>query len=99
VVGIMNRQYYVYIMTNKANTVFYTGVTNDLKRRVYEHEQKLVDGFTGRYNATKLVFFEVVGDIEVSVTREKQIKGGSRGDKIELIKAANEEWRDLGEEL
>ena len=93
------RQYYVYIMTNKANTVFYTGVTNDLTRRVYEHRQKLMKGFTQRYNATKLVFFEVCSDVEVAISREKQIKAGSRQDKIELIRAANEEWRDLGEEL
>jgi putative endonuclease len=99
VVGIMSKQYYVYIMTNRANTVFYTGVTNDLKRRVYDHQQKLVDGFTRRYNAAKLVFFEVCGDIEAAVAREKQIKGGSRRDKIALIKAANEDWHDLGEEL
>jgi putative endonuclease len=94
-----NRQYYVYIMTNQANTVFYTGVTNDLKRRVYEHRHKLVEGFTQRYNATKLVFFEVCSDIEVAITREKQIKGGSRRDKIELIKASNEEWSDLAKDL
>ena len=95
----MNRQYYVYIMTNKANTVFYTGVTNDLRRRVYEHQQKLMKGFTRRYNATKLVFFEVCSDIEAAITREKQIKAGSRQDKIELIRAANKKWRDLGEGL
>ena len=95
----MNRQYYVYITTNKANTVFYTGVANDLRRRVYEHRQRVVGSFTQRYNATKLVFFEVCSDIEAAITREKQIKGGSRRDKIELIRAANEGWRDLGEDL
>jgi putative endonuclease len=94
-----DRQYYVYIMTNKANTVFYTGVTNDLTRRVYEHRQKLMKGFTRRYNATRLVFFEVCSDIEVAISREKQIKAGSRQDKIDLIRAANEEWRDLGQDL
>ena len=67
----MNRQYYVYIVTNKANTVFYTGVTNDLKRRVYEHQQKLLEGFTQRYNATKLVFFEVCGDNPQNRTAER----------------------------
>ena len=94
-----DRQYYVYIMTNKANTVFYTGVTNDLSRRVYEHRQKLMKGFTRRYNATKLVFFEVCNDIEAAITREKQNKAGSRQDKIELIRTANAEWRDLGDDL
>ncbi len=99
-VGIMKeRQYYVYIMTNKANTVFYTGVTNDLSRRVHEHREKLLKGFTRRYNATKLVFFEVCNDIQAAIAREKQIKAGSRQDKIELIRAANGEWRDLGEGL
>ncbi len=93
------RQYYVYIMTNKANTVFYTGVTNDLSRRVHEHREKLLKGFTRRYNATKLVFFEVCNDIQAAIAREKQIKAGSRQDKIELIRAANGEWRDLGEGL
>ncbi len=93
------RQYYVYIMTNKANTVFYTGVTNDLSQRVYEHREKLLKGFTRRYNATKLVFFEVCNDIQAAIAREKQIKAGSRQDKIELIRAANAEWRDLGEGL
>ena len=94
-----DRQYYVYIMTNKANTVFYTGVTNDLTRRVYEHRQKLLKGFTRRYNATKLVFFEVCNDIQAAIAREKQIKAGSRQDKIRLIRATNSEWRDLGQEL
>jgi len=93
------RQYYVYIMTNKANTVFYTGVTNDLSRRVHEHREKLLKGFTRRYNATKLVFFEVCNDIQAAIAREKQIKAGSRQDKIELIRSANAEWRDLGEGL
>ena len=94
-----NRQYYVYVMTNKANTVFYTGVTNDLSRRVCEHRQKLLKGFTRRYNATKLVFFEVRNDIQAAIAREKQIKAGSRQDKIRLIRATNSEWRDLGQEL
>ena len=95
----MERSYYVYIITNKNNRVLYTGVTNDLIRRVYEHRQKLVEGFTQRYNATKLVFFEVYGDVEVAITREKQIKAGSRLDKIQLVNSMNPEWRDLGEGL
>jgi putative endonuclease len=95
----MNRQYYIYIMTNKRNTVFYTGVTNDLKRRVYEHKEKLAEGFTKKYNITKLVYYEVFDDIESAILREKQIKAGSRQKKIELINSMNKEWRELQEAL
>ena len=95
----MEKSYYVYIMTNKNNSVLYTGVTNDLKRRVYEHREKLVEGFTRRYNVTKLVCFETCGDIEVAIAREKQIKGWSRRRKVELIDSMNEDWRDLWEDL
>jgi len=91
----MKREYYVYMMTNKRNAVVYTGVTNDLKRRVYEHKEKLVHGFTKKYNITKLVYYEVFEDIENAILREKQIKGGPRGKKIELINSMNKEWRDL----
>jgi len=86
-------------MTNKRNTVLYTGVTNDLKRRVYEHKEKLVEGFTKKYNITKLVYYEVFDNIENAILREKQIKGGSRHKKIELINNMNKVWRDLYEEL
>jgi putative endonuclease len=86
-------------MTNKRNTAVYTGVTNALKRRVYEHKEKRVDGFTKKYNITKLVYYEVFEDIENAILREKQIKGGSRQKKIELINSMNKEWRDLYEEL
>ncbi len=82
-------------MTNSGNTVLYTGITNDLKRRVYEHKSRLVEGFTKKYNLTKLVYYEVCGDIEGAIIREKQIKGGSRQDKLNLVNAANNEWRDL----
>jgi len=95
----MERQYYIYIMTNKNNAVLYTGVTNDLKRRAYEHKEKLVDGFTKKYNIVKLVYYEVFSDIENAILREKQIKGGSRTKKIELIENMNEEWKDLYDEL
>jgi putative endonuclease len=66
----MNRQYYVYIMTNKHNTVLYTGITNDLRRRIYEHKEKLVAGFTEKYNITKLVYYEVFDDVENAISRE-----------------------------
>jgi putative endonuclease len=95
----MGRQYYVYIMTNKGNSVLYTGVTNDLKRRVYEHKEKLADGFTRKYNIVKLVYYEVFEDIENAILREKQIKAGSRRKKIELVDSMNREWRDFYEEL
>ena len=95
----MDKQYFVYILTNKRNTVLYTGVTNNLKRRVYEHREKLVSGFTKKYNVYKLVFYEITNSIEVAIQREKQIKGGSRQKKIDLINGVNPGWRDLYEEL
>ncbi len=95
----MNKQYYVYIMTNKYNTVLYTGVTNDLRRRVYEHKSGLGEGFTSRYNITKLVYYEAPDDVNSAIAREKQIKGGSRQKKIDLINGMNSEWTDLYEEL
>jgi len=95
----MDRQYYVYILTNKRNTVLYTGMTNDLKRRVYEHKEKLVDGFTKKYNITKLVYYEVLEDPENAILRENQIKAGSRQKKIDLINNKNREWLDLYEEI
>jgi putative endonuclease len=98
-VASMSKQYYVYIMTNKYNTVLYTGVTNDLKRRVYEHKSKLGGGFTSKYNITKLVYYEVFDDVNSAIAREKQIKGGSRQKKIDLINGMNSEWKDLYEEL
>ena len=91
----VNTQYYIYIMTNKTNRVLYTGVTNDLKRRVYEHKEKLVEGFTKRYNISKLVYYEVCEDVENAILREKQIKGWLRRKKIDLIESTNPEWRDL----
>ncbi|MGB8707021.1 MAG: GIY-YIG nuclease family protein [Dehalococcoidia bacterium] len=95
----MHKQFYVYIMTNKSNTVLYTGVTNDLRKRIYEHKEKLVEGFTKRYNLTKLVYFETCGDIQSAISREKQIKDGSRQKKIDLINSINKKWLDLYSEL
>lgn len=86
-------------MTNKNNTVIYTGVTNDLKRRVYEHKEKMVEGFTKRYNVNKLVYFEVTNDVYSAIQREKQIKAGSRQKKIDLINSTNKEWKDLYNEI
>ena len=95
----MRKNYFIYILTNKRHTTLYTGVTNDLIKRVYEHREKLADGFTKRYNLTKLVYYEVFEDIENAILREKQIKAGSRRKKIELINHMNKEWKDLYEEL
>ncbi len=95
----MNKQYFVYIMTNPKNTVLYTGVTNDLKKRVYEHREKLLDGFTKKYNIAKLVYYEVFRDSYNSIVREKQIKGGSREKKIDLIDSFNPKWQDLYDKL
>lgn len=93
----MDQQY--YIMTNIGNNVLYTGVTNNLKRRVFEHKEKLVEGFTKKYNIVKLVYYEIFEDIENAILREKQIKGGSRQKKIDLINSMNRDWKDLYEEL
>ena len=90
-----DHNYFVYILTNRSNKVLYTGVTNDLKRRVYEHKSKFVSGFTSRYKVDKLVYFEHYRDIEEAISREKQIKGGSRQGKIDLIEKSNPEWIDL----
>ena len=95
----MNRQYYTYIMTNKTNTVLYTGVTSDLTRRVYEHKEKFIEEFAGKYNITKLVCYEVFDDAESAISREKQIKAGSRQKKVDLINRMNRQWRDLYREL
>ncbi|MBI2363571.1 MAG: GIY-YIG nuclease family protein [Deltaproteobacteria bacterium] len=87
-------QYYVYIMTNKSRTL-YTGVTNNLERRVYEHKQKLIPGFTSKYNTSRLVYFEATEDIRAAIEREKQIKGWLRSKKVALIESVNPTWADL----
>ena len=95
----MGRQYCVYILTNRHNTVLYTGVTGHLKICVRQHREKLVAGFTKRYKVYKLVFYEVTDDVYAAIFREKQIKAGSRVKKINLIDGMNPEWRDLFEDL
>ncbi|MGB9755220.1 GIY-YIG nuclease family protein [Roseiflexus castenholzii] len=95
----MTKHYYVYIMTNAHNTVLYTGVTNDLARRVYEHKNGIGSAFTKRYNVHKLVYYEIGNDVNAAIAREKQIKGGSRQKKIDLINRLNPEWKDLYEEI
>jgi putative endonuclease len=82
-------------MANKHNTVLYTGITSDLKKRVYEHREKLVSGFTKKYNISKLVYYEIYQDPENAILREKQLKAGSRKKKIDLINTMNKRWLDL----
>jgi len=94
-----SKTYTVYIMTNKYDKVLYTGVTNNLVRRVYEHKNKLLKGFTSRYNVTKLVYFEDHHDVHEALAREKQIKGWVRIKKIELIKTMNPIFEDLYEQI
>ena len=95
IVIIMSEQYYIYITTNQYNTVLYTGVTNDLIKRVYEHKEKLIAGFTKKYNVNKLVYYEIFTDINNAIAREKQIKAGSRQKKIDLANSMNPQWCDL----
>jgi len=89
--------YYVYILTNWSNNVLYTGVTNDLERRLYEHKNKMVKGFTEKYNVNKLVYFESTTDVRSAIRKEKQIKGWLRSKKIDLIEDLNPRWKDLSE--
>lgn len=93
-----DRQYCVYIMTNAHNTVLYTGVTNNIQRRVLEHRSGTGSKFTKKYNVVKLVYVEYGDDVNMAIFREKQIKAGSRKKKLELIKSINPEWKDLYEE-
>ena len=92
----MSKEYYIYIMTNKSRTL-YTGVTNDLMCRVYEHKNKLVDGFTKKYNIQHLVYYESTSSVYSAIEREKQIKGWLRSKKLALIDSNNPEWKDLSE--
>jgi putative endonuclease len=87
--------YYVYIITNWNNKVLYIGVTNNIARRIYEHKNKLVDGFTKKYNVYKLVYLEEMNDVEAAISREKQLKGWNREKKIMLIDSVNPKWEDL----
>lgn len=91
--------YYVYILSNKSNSVVYVGVTNNLERRLYEHKNGLYDGFTKKYNVHKLVYYEYTTDIRSAIIREKQIKGWRRSKKDDLINSQNPEWKDLSQFL
>jgi len=92
-------QYYVYILTNKGNKVLYIGVTNNIERRIFEHRNKLIEGFTKKYNLTKVVYFEVTEDIHSALEREKQLKNWHRDWKINLINSFNPDWKDLSEDF
>jgi putative endonuclease len=89
------RQYYVYILASRIGGTLYIGVTNDLIRRVYEHREKLADGFTKKYDVARLVYFEVHSEIEAAITREKQMKKWNRAWKVRLIEESNPNWNDL----
>jgi putative endonuclease len=93
-ISITMRQYYVYIMTNDSRTL-YVGMTNNLERRVFEHKNHLLAGFTSKYKITKLVYFEETGDVTAALAREKQIKGWLRQKKVALIESVNSNWQDL----
>lgn len=89
--------YYVYILTNWNNKVLYTGMTGNLKRRISEHKNHTVDGFTKKYNVDKLVFYKETNDVNTAIILEKRIKGWTREKKISLIESVNPEWKDLME--
>ena len=95
---MVSKQYYVYILTGNSGTL-YTGITNDLARRVFEHKNQLVEGFTKKYNIKYLVYYEAVDDVEAAIAREKQIKGWLRAKKLQLINSLNPSWKDLSEEF
>jgi len=94
-----SRAGYVYILFNKRNGTLYTGVTANLVKRIYEHKNKLVDGFTKKYGTDKLGYYEIFDGIIKAIEREKQIKGGSRKDKLKLIESVNPDWKDLCDDI
>ena len=94
-----DKQYYVYILTNKSNNVLYIGVTNNLERKMFEHKNKLIEGFSKKYNLTKLIYFEMSENAESAIRREKQLKNWHREWKINLINQFNPEWKNLSENV
>lgn len=95
----MERNFFVYILTTRLNTVLYTGVTSDLVKRIYEHKNGVVAGFSRKYSIHKLVYYEIYADASSAIMREKQIKAGSRKKKLELIERMNPDWLDLYEDM
>ena len=96
---VLTKSYYVYLLTNWNNRIMYVGVTNDLSRRLYEHKNKLIAGFTAKYNLSKLVYFEEAQDVNVAIAREKEIKKWRREKKNQLVNGDNPLWQDLSETL
>src|SRR3989304_6713201 len=96
---VPDKHYYVYILTTSKNSALYTGITNDLIRRVYEHKHDLIEGFTRRYQVHKLVYYDSVEDVMAAIEREKQIKNWVRQKKVDLINAFNRDWHDLYDEI
>ena len=96
---VFTKSYYVYLLTNWNNKVIYVGVTNDLNRRLYEHKNKIIQGFTQKYNLNKLVYFEETNDINAAITREKEIKKWRREKKDKLVNQLNPNWIDLSEQV
>lgn len=92
---MIDKKGYVYILTNKNNTVLYIGITGNLIKRIYEHKEDLVEGFTNKYKTHKLVYYEIFEEIKTAITREKQIKGWLRKRKFALIEEFNPKWNDL----
>ena len=95
----MKKQGYVYILFNRKNGTLYVGVTSDLIKRIYQHKNKLIEGFAKKYGVDKLGYYEIYNDIESAIAREKQIKAGSRKKKIDLIEKINPNWNDLYDSL
>ena len=93
------KNYYIYIMANKTNSTIYIGVTSDLIKRVWQHKNKLVDGFTKHYNVNKLVYYEETTDVNSAIAREKQLKGWNRAKKNKLIESINPNWKDLYDDI
>jgi len=95
---MLTKQYFVYIMASRSR-VIYIGMTNNLRRRVEQHQQKLVEGFTQKYNVTRLVYYEVTHEVHAAIAREKELKGWRRSKKVTLIESMNPLWKDLSEGL
>jgi putative endonuclease len=96
---MQTKSYYVYILTNKLHTVFYIGVTNNISRRMFEHRNKLVNGFSSKYNLNKLVYYEIYVNVYDAINREKQLKNWKREWKLELIQTKNYKFKDLSEDI
>ena len=92
---VMTRHPAIYLLTKRQNGTLYTGVTSDLPKRIWQHKNKITKGFTAKYNLTRLVYYEIFEDMYQAISREKQIKAGSRGSKIKLVESINPDWRDL----